>query len=58
MHYSEFGLSNTKILLKRAMRDGYAVPAFNFYNMETMMAILRAAEITQSPIILMNYGIK
>ena len=52
MHYSEFGLSNTKILLKRAMRDGYAVPAFNFYNMETLMAILRAAEITQSPIIL------
>ena len=52
MHYSDFGLSNTKTLLKRAMRDGYAVPAFNFYNMETLMAILRAAEITQSPIIL------
>lgn len=52
MHYSEFGLSNTKTLLNRALRGGYAVPAFNFYNMETMNAILNAAEITQSPVIL------
>ena len=51
MHYSDFGLSNTKRLLTRALRDGYAVPAFNFYNMETLAAILNAAEITQSPII-------
>lgn len=52
MHYSNFGLSNTKTLLGRALRGGYAVPAFNFYNMETLNAILIAAEITQSPIIL------
>ena len=52
MHYSEFGLSNTKKLLLRAMRGGYAVPAFNFYNMETLCAILTASEITQSPVIL------
>lgn len=52
MHYSDFGLSNTKTLLTRALRGGYAVPAFNFYNMETLLAILRAAQITQSPIIL------
>lgn len=52
MHYSDYGLSNTKRLLTRAMRDGYAVPAFNFFNMETLNAILKAAEITQSPIIL------
>lgn len=52
MHYSDFGLANTKTLLKRAMRDGYAVPAFNFYNMETLTAILNAAQITQSPVIL------
>ena len=51
MHYSCFGLNNTKTLLMRALRDGYAVPGFNFYNMETLSAILRAAEITQSPII-------
>ena len=52
MHYSDFGLANTKTLLKRAMRDGYAVPAFNFYNLETLRAILNAAQITHSPVIL------
>ena len=52
MHYSNFGLSNTKTLLTRALHGGYAVPAFNFYNMETLDAILKAAEITQSPVIL------
>ena len=52
MHYSCFGLANTKTLLTQALRNGYAVPAFNFYNMETLLAILRAADITHSPIIL------
>ena len=52
MHYSDFGLANTKTLLKHAMNDGYAVPAFNFYNTETLQAILSAAQITQSPVIL------
>lgn len=52
MHYSDFLLANTKTLLKQAMNNGYAVPAFNFYNMETLTAILDAANITQSPIIL------
>ena len=52
MHYSDFLLSDTKTLLMHAMRNGYAVPAFNFYNMETLNAILKAAQITQSPVIL------
>lgn len=52
MHYSDFGLANTKKMLTHAMKNGYAVPAFNFYNMETLDAILDAAKITQSPIIL------
>ena len=52
MHYSDFGLATTKMLLTRALRAGYAVPAFNFYNMETLLAILRSAETTQSPVIL------
>ena len=52
MHYSDFELANTKKLLMRAMRGGYAVPAFNFYNMEILNAILTAAKITQSPVIL------
>ena len=52
MHYSDFGLINTKKLLTRALNGKYAVPAFNFYNMETLKAILTAAEQTNSPIIL------
>ena len=52
MHYSDYWLENTKTLLKHALKDGYAVPAFNFYNMETLTAILNAAQITQSPVIL------
>ena len=52
MHYSNFGLANTKTLLTRALHGGYAVPAFNFYNMETLQAILQAAKITHSPVIL------
>lgn len=52
MHYSDYGLAKTKQLLTRALRGGYAVPAFNFYNMETLSAILNAAQITHSPIIL------
>lgn len=52
MHYSNFGLANTKTLLNRALHSKYAVPAFNFYNLETLKAILIAAKITQSPVIL------
>ncbi len=52
MHFSEFGLTNTKKLLIHAMHHGYAVPAFNFYNMESLLAILHAAETTHSPVIL------
>lgn len=51
MHYSELGLTTTKKLLNHALKNGYAVPAFNFYNMETLKAILKAATITQSPVI-------
>ena len=52
MHYSDFNLINTKKLLTRALQGGYAVPAFNFYNLETMKAILQAANTTNSPVIL------
>jgi len=52
MHYSDFGLANTKLLLTKALKNNYAVPAFNFYNMETLKAILYAAQTTQSPVIL------
>ncbi|MDR1093902.1 MAG: class II fructose-bisphosphate aldolase [Clostridiales bacterium] len=44
-------LANTKNMLKEAVRGGYAVGAFNAENMETLQAIIRAAEETGSPVI-------
>ena len=36
----------------RAIKGGYAIPAFNFNNMEQMQAIIKAAVETKSPVIL------
>lgn len=52
MKYSDFGLVNTRATFADAIRRQYAVPAFNFYNMETLQAILSAARDTHSPVIL------
>lgn len=52
MKYSDFGLVNTSNMFAHAIKNGYAVPAFNFYNMETLTAILDAARKTHSPVIL------
>lgn len=52
MKYSELGLVNTNEMFADAIVRKYAVPAFNFYNMETLVAILDAARIARSPVIL------
>ena len=52
MKYTELGLVNTKQMFHDAIADKYAIPAFNFYNMETLIAILNAARETHSPVIL------
>lgn len=52
MKYTELGLINTNEIFHDAIARNYAVPAFNFYNMETLQSILDAARITRSPIIL------
>lgn len=52
MKYSDFGLVNTQKMFADAISRHYAVPAFNFYNMETLFAILTAARKTHSPVIL------
>ena len=52
MKYSDFGLVNTEKMFANAIAGHYAVPAFNFYNMETLTAILAAARKTHSPVIL------
>lgn len=50
--YKELGLVNTKELFAKAVKGGYAIPAFNFNNLEQMQAIISACVETKSPVIL------
>lgn len=52
MNYSDFGLVNTREMFADAIARHYAIPAFNFYNMETLNAIITAARNAHSPVIL------
>jgi fructose-bisphosphate aldolase class II len=52
VHYKTLGLVNTKRLFQNAMRGRYAIPAFNFNNMEQLQAIISACVETRSPVIL------
>ncbi len=50
--YKELGLVNSKELFKKAIDGGYAIPAYNFNNLEQIQAILQACVETKSPVIL------
>jgi fructose-bisphosphate aldolase class II len=50
--YKNLGLQNTKELFKKAVAGGYAIPAYNFNNLEQLQAILQACVETKSPVIL------
>ncbi len=50
--YKDLGLSNTVDLFAKAVASGYALPAYNFNNMEQMQAIIQACVETRSPVIL------
>jgi fructose-bisphosphate aldolase class II len=50
--YRDLGLVNTKDMFKKAMEGKYAVPAYNFNNMEQIQAIIMACVETKSPVIL------
>ena len=50
--YKDLGLVNTREMFKSAVKDKYAVPAYNFNNMEQIQAIITACLETQSPVIL------
>ncbi len=50
--YKELGFVNTREMFRNAMKDGYAVPAYNFNNMEQLQAILTACVKSRSPVIL------
>jgi len=50
--YKDLGLSNTKEIFKKAVAGGYAIPAYNFNNLEQLQAIIQACVETKSPVIL------
>ncbi|MDR3211879.1 MAG: class II fructose-1,6-bisphosphate aldolase [Planctomycetota bacterium] len=50
--YKELGLVNTRELFKKAVKGGYALPAYNFNNMEQLQAIVQACTESVSPVIL------
>jgi len=52
LHYTELGLVNSKELFSKAVKGGYAIPAFNFNNLEQLQAIIGACVETRSPVIL------
>ena len=52
VHYSELGLSNTKEMFSKAMAGKYAIPAYNFNNLEQLQAIITACTETNSPVII------
>lgn len=45
-----------KQILDMAEKDGYCVPAFNVYNIETARGVINAAEKLRSPVILQFYS--
>ncbi len=50
--YKDLGLVNTKDMFAKAVKGGFAIPAYNFNNMEQMQAIIQACVETKSPVIL------
>ena len=52
VNYKDLGLVNTREMFAKAIKGGYAIPAYNFNNMEQMQAIIQASVETKSPVIL------
>jgi fructose-bisphosphate aldolase class II len=50
--YKEIGLVNTKAMFAKAVEGGYAIPAYNFNNMEQLQAIVTGCAESDSPFIL------
>ncbi len=54
--YRELGLVNTKDMFRRAMAGRYAVPAYNFNNLEQLESIISGCVESRSPVILQCSG--
>ena len=54
--YRELGLVNTREMFAKAVDGGYAVPAYNFNNMEQLQGIVIGCVESKSPLILQVSG--
>lgn len=52
VHYKELGLVNTREMFAKAMKGQYAIPAYNFNNLEQLQAIVLGCIESKSPFIL------
>ncbi len=52
INYKDLGFVNTKGMFAAAIKGGFAVPAYNFNNMEQLQAIVTGCLESQSPVIL------
>jgi len=50
--YMDLGLVNTREMFAKAVDGGYAIPAYNFNNLEQLQAIITACAETSSPVII------
>jgi len=55
-HYKDLGLVNTRDMFNKAMEGQYAVPAYNFNNMEQLQGIILGCVESRSPVILQVSG--
>jgi fructose-bisphosphate aldolase class II len=56
MNYKDLGLVNTREMFKQAMAGQYAIPAYNFNNMEQLQGIIIGCVQSRSPVILQVSG--
>ncbi|NLZ16461.1 MAG: class II fructose-1,6-bisphosphate aldolase [Desulfobulbaceae bacterium] len=56
LHYEDLGLVNTKAMFAQALKEQFAVPAYNFNNMEQLQAIVTGCARSASPLILQVSG--
>ncbi len=54
--FKDLGLVNTRELFKKAIEGNYAVPAYNFNNMEQLQAIIIGCMESRSPVIVQTSG--
>ncbi|MDR0308116.1 MAG: class II fructose-1,6-bisphosphate aldolase [Chitinispirillales bacterium] len=50
--YKDLGFVNTKDMFEKAFKGGYAIPAYNFNNMEQIQSIITACGKSNSPVIM------